>query len=200
MLKKTTIGGQALLEGLMMVGPERIAMAVRKPDGEIFVEDWSVGRLSKAATIPFVRGSVRLFRQLVTGTKALMRSAEFIEDVPEVPVEGAPVKEPKKPGRLDRFFEKHTDVLIYGSVLVGLLFSVGLFILLPNFLVTVIGPLAALKNSRRTSTWCRSSTTRRRSSKPFSNTTRKEVSRRCRPNAKTCSISETMPESAKILP
>jgi uncharacterized protein YqhQ len=147
MQKKTTIGGQALLEGLMMVGPERIAMAVRKPDGEIFVDDWSVGRLSKAATIPFVRGSVRLFRQLVTGTKALMRSAEFIEEAPEVPVEGAPAKEPQKPSRFDRFFEKHTDLLLYGSVLIGLMFSVGLFILLPNFLVTLIGPLAALKNS-----------------------------------------------------
>ena len=148
MVKKTTIGGQALIEGLMMVGPDRIAMAVRRSNGEILVEDWPSGRLTKAATIPFVRGSVRLFRQLVTGTKALMRSAEFFEE-PEMEKgpEPPPEESPKRPGLFDQFFERHSDLLLYGSAVFGLLFSVGIFILLPNLLVTVVGPLARLKKS-----------------------------------------------------
>lgn len=145
MLKKTTIGGQALLEGLMMVGPEKIAMAVRKADGAIVVEEIPVGRISKAEKIPFVRGSVRLFRQLVTGTKALMRSADFAEEALAPTAEGEAAAEPKKPSRLDRWFERHANVLLYGSAILGIAISVGLFILLPNLVVSLVGPLAALK-------------------------------------------------------
>lgn len=78
--KMTTIGGQALMEGLMMIGPETMAMAVRKGDGSIHVESSPVGKASKAAKIPFLRGSVKIFRQMVTGTGYLMRSAEFAEE------------------------------------------------------------------------------------------------------------------------
>lgn len=78
---KTTIGGQALIEGLLMIGPEKRAMAVRQADGKIIVEELPLSpSSSKAAEIPFIRGSVRLFRQLVTGTKALLRSAELSEE------------------------------------------------------------------------------------------------------------------------
>ena len=81
--KKTTIGGQALMEGLMMVGPRRIAMAVRKADGSIIVEEISQGRKTIFfEKIPLARGCIRLFRQLVTGTGALMRSAELSEEAP----------------------------------------------------------------------------------------------------------------------
>ncbi len=146
MQKKTTIGGQALLEGLMMVGPERIAMAVRKGDGGIVVEEIPVGRISKAEKIPFVRGCVRLFRQLVTGTKALLRSADFAEAAePETAADGTV----KAPSKFDRFLERNANVLLYGSALLGIGISVGLFILLPNFLVSVVGPLAALKTTGR---------------------------------------------------
>ena len=78
--KKTTIGGQALIEGLMMIGPTKKAMAVRKPDGTILLEDLPMTRFTGVANLLFIRGSVRLFRQLVSGTKALLRSAEFVED------------------------------------------------------------------------------------------------------------------------
>ncbi|MHB8961540.1 MAG: DUF1385 domain-containing protein [Saccharofermentanales bacterium] len=78
--KMTTIGGQALMEGLMMIGPETMAMAVRKGDGNIHVETSPVGKTSKAAKIPFIRGSVKIFRQMVTGTGYLMKSAEFAEE------------------------------------------------------------------------------------------------------------------------
>lgn len=78
--KMTSIGGQALMEGLMMIGPVTMAMAVRLPNGEICVETAPIGKSSKAAKIPFVRGCVKIFRQMVTGTRYLMKSAQFLED------------------------------------------------------------------------------------------------------------------------
>ena len=78
--KMTSIGGQALMEGLMMIGPQTMAMAVRKPDGQIHVETAPIGKSSTAAKIPFVRGSVKIFRQMITGTRYLLRSAQFVED------------------------------------------------------------------------------------------------------------------------
>lgn len=156
--RKTTIGGQALIEGLLMIGPKKKAMAVRKPDGSIYIEQLPAGRFSKAAEIPFIRGSVRLFRQLVTGTRALMRSAEFSEEeLTPIPVAAAadtvsalPLDQAtpaaasdaaeKKPvmSRIDRFFENHMNLMLYGSVVLGLMFSVGLFILLPNLITSFI--------------------------------------------------------------
>ncbi len=86
--KKTTIGGQALIEGLMMVGPRRSAMAVRKADGSILVEEVaSNNKVIFFDKVPLVRGGIKLFRQLVTGTGALMKSAELSEDLFADPVE-----------------------------------------------------------------------------------------------------------------
>ncbi|MEA4888817.1 MAG: DUF1385 domain-containing protein [Clostridiaceae bacterium] len=174
--RKTTIGGQALIEGLMMIGPEKKAMAVRKPDGKIMVEELPMTRFTGAANLLFVRGSVRLFRQLVSGTKALLRSAEFVEDDqppvnpasvqeslnaadeqpfadkqpdPADPEKQPPAKESfgkKLSGRVDRFLEKHSSLMLYGSAVVGILFSVVLFILLPNFLTSFIKQLTRLND------------------------------------------------------
>ncbi len=142
---KTTIGGQALIEGLLMIGPEKRAMAVRQADGTIIVEQLPLSpSSSKAAEIPFIRGSVRLFRQLVTGTKALLRSAELSEE-PETEAEvDNPTKEAPRMSALDRFFERHTNLMLYGSVVLGLLFSVGLFILLPNFITSLFNQFTPL--------------------------------------------------------
>ncbi len=79
--KKTTIGGQALIEGLLMIGPEKRAMAVRKSSGEIQLVYLAPIKTTRASKWLFIRGSVRLFRQLVSGTKALMRSAELADEV-----------------------------------------------------------------------------------------------------------------------
>ncbi len=94
--KMTSIGGQALMEGLMMIGPEKIAMAVRLSDGTIHVETQPLGKSSAAAKIPFIRGSVKIFRQMVTGTKYIMRSAQFFEE--EIPEK----KQPEVPGEILR--------------------------------------------------------------------------------------------------
>lgn len=153
---KTTIGGQALIEGLLMIGPVKRAMAVRQADGSIHEEELAPVRLSLAAKIPFVRGSVRLFRQLVSGTKALLRSAELADDSStpddEPPVDNAtgdqPVKRPsliqKAGAALDAWLTRHSDVMLYVSASLGILFSVMLFILLPNALTSLIGRFSGL--------------------------------------------------------
>ncbi len=129
-MKKTSIGGQALLEGLLMMGPENIAIAVRKPDGEIVLDKKPLPVKSKWAKIPFIRGCVNLFRQMIVGVKALMYSADFVELEDEAD---------QKPSKFDEFIEKlfkdkGKDAVIYVSVILSLALSVGLFILLPNLL------------------------------------------------------------------
>lgn len=79
-LKKTSIGGQALIEGVMMKGPQRTVMAVRNPEGEIVVEDFGGAPLKekyKILGLPFIRGVVGFVESMVQGYKALMRSAEI---------------------------------------------------------------------------------------------------------------------------
>mgnify|MGYP000955637088 FL=1 len=71
-VKKTTIGGQALIEGVMMVGPKRTCMAVRKGDGTIQVDEIKQSEhVSFFETVPFIRGCIRFYKMLVTGTGAL---------------------------------------------------------------------------------------------------------------------------------
>lgn len=79
-MKKTTIGGQAVIEGVMMKGPSKIAVAVRKPDNEIElkVEDNnSITKKYKFLKLPFLRGVVSLIEALNTGISTLMYSASF---------------------------------------------------------------------------------------------------------------------------
>jgi uncharacterized protein YqhQ len=134
-MKKTSIGGQALLEGLLMIGPQFRATAIRKPDGEILVEKHPQKPKGKLSKIPIVRGAVNLFSQMVIGVKALMYSAEFVD------IEDGDKKyEPSKFEQfLDRKFgDKITDIAIYFSVILSIFFSVGLFILLPNLIASFI--------------------------------------------------------------
>ena len=129
-MKKTSIGGQALLEGVLMMGPENIAIAVRKPDGEIIIDKKPLPGKSIITKIPVIRGGFLLIRQLIIGIKALMYSAEFVE------LEDG---EDAKPSKVDAFIEKLfgdklKDAVVYFSLILALGFSIGLFILLPNFI------------------------------------------------------------------
>ena len=157
--KKTTIGGQALIEGLMMIGPTRKAMAVRKADGTILLEEMPNPRFQGAADKLFLRGSIRLFRQLVSGTKALLRSAELVEmedeSKSEIPATDENPSAPRKKGffskissRIDQYMASHADAMLYVSATLGILFSVGLFILLPNFITGFIGQFASIDRSQ----------------------------------------------------
>ena len=130
--KKTTIGGQALIEGIMMVGPTRTCMAVRKGDGTIHVEEMQQSeRVTFYEKVPFIRGCIRFYKMLVRGTDALMKSADLSE-------QGAPQpegEEDKKPSALDQYLTKHYNVMVTLSAILGILLSVGLFILLPWLIV-----------------------------------------------------------------
>ncbi|SHI37639.1 DUF1385 domain-containing protein [Lutispora thermophila] len=128
-MKKTSIGGQAVIEGVMMKGPEDIAIAVRKPDGEITLKKEKVNaNRKKISKIPIIRGMYAFIDSMVIGVKALSYSAEFFEE--------EEIKEDKKPSKLDEFMERN---MIPIAVLLSIAFSVGLFILLPTLAVSFIG-------------------------------------------------------------
>lgn len=150
--KKTTIGGQALIEGLLMIGPDKRAMAVRRPDGHIMLEQLAPIKITRTSNWLFIRGSVRLFRQLVSGTKALLRSAELAEDEtpssePEIEKQQETVSTLKnEPATffkrimlaVDQWMENHMNAVLYITAVFGILFSVVLFILLPNLLTSLL--------------------------------------------------------------
>ncbi|MDP4092401.1 MAG: DUF1385 domain-containing protein [Bacillota bacterium] len=127
-MKKTSIGGSAIFEGLMMIGPENAAIAVRKPDGEIIVEKRELPKKSKLTKVPVIRGVVSFFKQMVLSTKAIMFSVKFIEIESEngnVSPDGTSSNSLK-------------DSAVYLSLLISLSFSVGLFILLPNVMAGLL--------------------------------------------------------------
>ena len=77
--KKTSIGGQALIEGIMMRGPKMSAMAVRNPEGEIILEKWATVTKKRSAffKLPLIRGIFNFIDSMTAGYKSLMRSAEI---------------------------------------------------------------------------------------------------------------------------
>ncbi|MDX1357502.1 MAG: DUF1385 domain-containing protein [Clostridia bacterium] len=146
MAKKTSIGGMALLEGIMMIGPEKKSIAVRKPDGEIELTTEPLSLNKKIRKIPLVRGVYGIFAQMVYGIKALMHAAKFAD------VEEDDNEEEAEPSKFEKWMErkfgdKAFDVMIYISVVVALLFSVGLFILLPNLLASIISTKSVILNN-----------------------------------------------------
>lgn len=83
--KKTSIGGQALIEGIMMRGPEKTAMAVRDPKGEMVLKTWDNPKNTpKIAKIPLIRGVYNMVSSLITGYKCLSESAEIAMDLEEL--------------------------------------------------------------------------------------------------------------------
>ncbi len=127
----TSIGGQAVIEGVMMRGPHKTACAVRKPDKEIEIKVDENGTKKHNAffRLPVVRGCVNFFESLIIGMKALMFSADFIE------MEDDEEAESKFDRWLeDKFGDKIKDIVIYVAVIISLVLSVGLFILLPTLI------------------------------------------------------------------
>ena len=124
---KTMIGGQALIEGIMMRGPEKDAIVVRTKDGlKLDVKDRKVHKKGSIATWPLIRGVVGFFDSQVTGVKALMQSADL-----------APEEYQEEPSKFDKWLEeklgneKFQKAIIGIAVAFGLLMSIGLFFLLP---------------------------------------------------------------------
>ena len=106
----TSIGGQAVMEGVMMRGPFKTAVAVRKPDGDIEckVEENGTKTRKKFWRLPIIRGCVSFVDSLVIGMKALMFSAEFVDIEEE---EGTESKFDKWLD--DKFGDKIKDIVIF---------------------------------------------------------------------------------------
>ena len=124
---KTMIGGQALIEGIMMRGPKKDAIVIRGREGlEIEVSDRKVWKPGSFQTWPFFRGMFTFFDAQVTGVKALMRSADL-----------APEEYQEEPSKFDKWLEKKLDnekfqkAVIGIAVALGMGMSIGLFFLLP---------------------------------------------------------------------
>ena len=125
---KTMIGGQALIEGIMMRGPEKDAIVCRTKDGlNVEVSDRKLPKEGSWLKWPLIRGVVNFFDSQVTGVKALLRSADLSPDE----------EWSEEPSKLDLWLEKKLgnekfqQYLIYGAAIAGLLLSIGLFFLLP---------------------------------------------------------------------
>ena len=137
-IRKTSIGGQALIEGVMMRGPKRTAMTVRDPDGNLVVECWDNEENTRAKffKLPIVRGVFNFIDSMRSGYKCLMRSAEIagLEDPEEDKKEevGDEKKEKKDSSAL-------MNVLMIVSMVLAVFLAVGLFIALPSFLYTLLG-------------------------------------------------------------
>ena len=132
-VRRTYIGGQAVLEGVMMKGRTSMATAVRTESGEITVEAKRIKDASKRGVffrLPFVRGVVNLVTQLFMGVGVLMRSAEVFGDYAE------PTKFDKWVG--EKFKMNPMHILTAVSLVLGLALAVGLFVFLPNFLTGLI--------------------------------------------------------------
>ena len=148
-VRRTNIGGQAVLEGVMMKGARSIATAVRTPDGDITVESKytkDAKQRNAFLKLPFVRGVVNLVTQLFQGTGIMMRSAEVYGDYAE-------------PSKFDKWVADKLkinpmNVLMGFSVVLGVLLAVGLFVFLPNFLASLIcDNIAAIASSSLKSLW-----------------------------------------------
>lgn len=123
------IGGQAVLEGIMMKNQDKYAVAVRKPNQEIEVkvdEYKSFCEGKKILSLPFIRGIFNFVDSMVLGIKTLMYSSEFYEEEEEVQEDTLADKAVKSV-----FKEKAEDVLMGLTVLFSVFFSVALFIVLP---------------------------------------------------------------------
>jgi len=168
---KTSIGGQALMEGIMMRGPKRSAMAVRNPQGEIVIEEWDTkgSERAKFFKLPIIRGVFNFADSMISGYKCLMRSAE-ISGLEELEEEERRAKEAKKAAKAAKKAAKKgtdlpaepdektddtedeskenkkessalTTVVMVISVILALALVIGLFLWLPSFLYTQLGKL-----------------------------------------------------------
>lgn len=138
-MRKTQIGGQAVMEGVMMRGSGSMATAVRDSVGEIEIE---AKRITPTAEknifykIPIIRGVLNFVTMLASGTSTLLRSSEVFGDVVE-------------PSKFDKWVSKTfkldmMKVVIWFSVFLGIALAVGLFVFLPQFLTTLLFKIPAL--------------------------------------------------------
>ena len=129
------IGGQAVLEGVMMKNKDKYAVVVRKPNGEIDVEVEEykgIAGESRIARLPFIRGVFSFIDSLVLGMKVTMHSASFYEEEEEEPS--------KTEQRLSKILgDKADDIMMGFTVVLSVIIAVALFMLLPFFISDFLG-------------------------------------------------------------
>ena len=134
----TKIGGQALIEGIMMKGADRSAMAVRKKDGEIDVEVWDNKPKKWYNKAPFIRGVFNFVGQLLEGTKYMNKSMEksgYLED------------EEEEPSKFEKWLEEKggknlTNIIMGIGTVLGVGLAIVLFMFVPTWIFTGIQQLA----------------------------------------------------------
>lgn len=145
---KTMCGGQALIEGIMMRGPKKQAVVVRRPDGELEIQEKDLKFIKDRYPIlgwPLIRGVVNFCDAMYNGVTALMFSAEFFPEDEET----------EEPSKFDQWLEKRlgsdkaASVITTLAVVLGIAMSIGLFFLLPTLLgtaVTLVTPSMLARN------------------------------------------------------
>lgn len=137
-IRRTTVGGQALIEGIMMLGPKTGAMAVRTKDQSIYTEEWEIPEKKWYQKCPFVRGVFNFVAQLRTGSKYLNKSMEksgYLDD-----------EEDEPPSKFEKWLDeklgkKLTAVISVLGAVLGTALAVVLFIFLPTWAFTGIQSL-----------------------------------------------------------
>lgn len=132
----SNIGGQALIEGVMMRGNDKVAVSVRKSTGEIHTDIKSSVPLTKKNRffgLPFIRGGVSFIDSMIVGIRTLLDSAELV-DLGE---------EEEKESKFDiwmkkKLGDKYLSYLLYFSVVLAMAFSIAVFVLLPNAVVSFL--------------------------------------------------------------
>ena len=134
----TSIGGQAVMEGVMMQGPDRIALAMRLPSGELYLKTKLKPKPSRISKVPFVRGIYSFANSLVKGMGTLMESADILETY-------APEQYAEEPGKMEAWINrKFGDKAAWNFLMTtALLFSIAItlvfFVILPTWAVNFLG-------------------------------------------------------------
>lgn len=130
----TKMGGQAVMEGIMMKGEKKTALAVRLPNGNIEIETKKTPTYGKWMKVPMVRGVIAFVDSLVYGCKTLMDSASMLEEF-----EDEEYEQTRFEAWVERKFGTKVlwNFLIYSSVVIALAFSIGIFILLPTWVASL---------------------------------------------------------------
>ena len=138
---KTSVGGQALMEGIMMRGPKNICCAVRKPDGTIETKVEPTPTHGVWTKIPLVRGAISMIESLIMGYKYMMYSAQVSMGDDYDPAEEETAFE-KWVG--DHLGKKAEDIMLAAAAVIGGLFAILLFTVLPTVLVGGLNHLVPL--------------------------------------------------------
>ncbi len=142
--KQPIVGGQAVIEGVMMRGNNGIATAVRKKSGEInidFEQYVPMSKRNKVYSLPVIRGFMTYIDSLVVGIKILNKSAEEFEEYDS----------DEEPSKFDMFLEKlfkdkYTEIVVVISLIISLALTLGIFYLLPNMITNIFTKIG-LNNS-----------------------------------------------------